>query len=190
MVPGLRFSATTSNRGTRRRNSSRPPAVFRSMATLRLPRLLRRKVAPTSRPSGSAMAGCEPRPDSPSGGSTFTTSAPRRASSCVAYGSACICSTASTRTPSSGFPKRAASALAVSPRRMSYIVSIVGDEPYWDPFDVDIDRDPYDIWRRLRDEAPLYRNEKHDFWALSRYADVEAAHRDPTTFSSARATVP
>jgi len=59
----------------------------------------------------------------------------------------------------------------------------------WDPFDVDIDTDPYDIWRRLRDEAPVYRNDDYDFWALSRYADVQAASRDPVTFSSARGTV-
>jgi cytochrome P450 len=62
-------------------------------------------------------------------------------------------------------------------------------ELYWDPFDVDLDEDPYETWRRLRDEAPVYRNERHDFWALSRFADVEAAHRDPQTFSSARGTV-
>ncbi|MCU1448310.1 MAG: cytochrome, partial [Acidimicrobiales bacterium] len=60
---------------------------------------------------------------------------------------------------------------------------------YWDPFDVDLDDDPYDTWRRMRDEAPVYRNERHDFWALTRFADVEAAHRDPHTFSSARGTV-
>jgi cytochrome P450 len=60
---------------------------------------------------------------------------------------------------------------------------------YWDPFDVDIDTDPYEVWRRLRDEAPLYRNERFDFWALSRFADVQAAHRDPRTFVSSHATV-
>jgi len=60
---------------------------------------------------------------------------------------------------------------------------------YWDPFDAEIDDDPHPVWRRLRDEAPVYRNDKHDFYALSRYADVEAAHRDPRTFSSARGTV-
>ncbi len=63
------------------------------------------------------------------------------------------------------------------------------DELYWDPFDTEIDAQPYEIWRRMRDEAPLYRNERHDFWALSRFADVEAAHRDPATFSSAHGTV-
>ncbi|HEX8804252.1 MAG TPA: cytochrome P450 [Acidimicrobiales bacterium] len=60
---------------------------------------------------------------------------------------------------------------------------------YWDPFDVAIDADPYETWRRLRDEAPVYRNDRHDFWALSRFQDVEDAHRDPRTFSSAHGTV-
>jgi cytochrome P450 len=62
-------------------------------------------------------------------------------------------------------------------------------ELYWDPFDIEIDTDPYGIWRRLRDEAPVYRNERFDFWALSRFDDVEAAHRDPKVFSSAHSTV-
>jgi cytochrome P450 len=60
---------------------------------------------------------------------------------------------------------------------------------YWDPYDVALDTDPYDTWRRLRDDAPVYRNDRFDFWALSRFDDVEAAHRDPATFSSAHGTV-
>jgi len=60
---------------------------------------------------------------------------------------------------------------------------------YWDPYDEDLERNPYDTWRRMRDEAPVYRNDKHDFYALTRFADVEAAHRDTQTFSSARGTV-
>jgi cytochrome P450 len=60
---------------------------------------------------------------------------------------------------------------------------------YYDPFDVDIDANPYEIWRRMRDEAPVYRNERYDFWALSRFDDVEAAHLDPKGFSSAHGTV-
>ena len=60
---------------------------------------------------------------------------------------------------------------------------------YWDPFDTEIDTNPYGIWKRMRDVAPVYRNDRHDFWALSRYEDVEAAHRDPATFSSAHGTV-
>lgn len=63
------------------------------------------------------------------------------------------------------------------------------EEIYWDPFDIDIDTNPYGTWRRLRDEAPLYRNERYDFWALSRFADVQAASADPKRFLSSRGTV-
>jgi cytochrome P450 len=63
------------------------------------------------------------------------------------------------------------------------------DDLYWDPIDVELDTDPYDLWRRMRDDAPLYRNERFDFWALSRYVDVEAAHRDPAAFVSSHGTV-
>lgn len=59
----------------------------------------------------------------------------------------------------------------------------------WDPLDEELDDDPYPVWRRMRDEAPLFRNDRYGFWALSRFADVEAAHRDPATFSSSRGTV-
>lgn len=62
-------------------------------------------------------------------------------------------------------------------------------ELYWDPYDTELDDDPYPVWKRMRDEAPLYRNDRFGFWALSRYDDVEAAHRDPATFSSAHGTV-
>jgi cytochrome P450 len=62
-------------------------------------------------------------------------------------------------------------------------------EIYWDPFDTEIDTSPYDVWRRMRDEAPAYRNDTYDFWAVTRYADVHAASRDPATFSSAKGTV-
>ncbi len=61
--------------------------------------------------------------------------------------------------------------------------------PYYDPYDADIDADPYPVWKRLRDEAPLYYNVEHDFYALSRFADVHAASLDWQTFSSARGTV-
>ncbi len=63
------------------------------------------------------------------------------------------------------------------------------DDLYWDPIDTAIDADPYEVWRQLRDHAPVYRNEAYDFWALSRFADVEAAHRDPGTFVSSHGTV-
>ena len=48
---------------------------------------------------------------------------------------------------------------------------------YYDPYDFEIDVDPYPTFRRLRDEAPLYYNEKYDFYALSRFADVERCLR-------------
>jgi len=60
---------------------------------------------------------------------------------------------------------------------------------YYDPFDEVIDAHPYEVWRRMRDEAPVYRNDRYDFYALSRFDDVEAAHLDPRTFSSAHGTV-
>lgn len=60
---------------------------------------------------------------------------------------------------------------------------------YWDPIDIEIDTDPYGIWKRLRDEAPVYRNDKFGFYALSRYEDVERAHRQPQTYLSSHGTV-
>jgi cytochrome P450 len=62
-------------------------------------------------------------------------------------------------------------------------------EPYYDPYDFDIDADPYPVWKRLRDEAPLYYNEKYDFYALSRYADVERGLQDWESYSSAKGSV-
>jgi cytochrome P450 len=63
------------------------------------------------------------------------------------------------------------------------------NEIYYDPYDYEIDADPYPIWRRMRDDAPLYRNERHDFWALSRFQDVLDASIDHSVYSSARGTV-
>ena len=58
---------------------------------------------------------------------------------------------------------------------------------YYDPYDRAIDADP--TWRRMRDEAPLYRNERFAFWALSRFQDVLDASADAETCSSARGTL-
>lgn len=60
---------------------------------------------------------------------------------------------------------------------------------YYDPYDAAIDADPHPVWKRLRDEAPAYYNERHDFWAVSRYDDVLNALLDWETFSSARGIV-
>jgi cytochrome P450 len=60
---------------------------------------------------------------------------------------------------------------------------------YYDPYDADISADPFPTFRRLRDEAPIYYNEKFDVWALSRHADVEKGLVDWQTFSSARGDI-
>jgi cytochrome P450 len=60
---------------------------------------------------------------------------------------------------------------------------------YYDPFDVNINADPYPTFKRLREEAPIYYNERFDLWALSRHSDVEKALVDWQTFSSARGDI-
>jgi cytochrome P450 len=61
-------------------------------------------------------------------------------------------------------------------------------DPYWDPFDASLRDDPYSVWKRLRDEAPVYHNDRYDFYVLSRYRDVEAAHLDVGTYLSSHGT--
>jgi cytochrome P450 len=56
--------------------------------------------------------------------------------------------------------------------------------PLLDPYDYDFHEDPYPYYKRLRDEAPLYRNEEQKFWALSRHADVVQGFRNSTTLSN------
>lgn len=56
----------------------------------------------------------------------------------------------------------------------------------YDPYDVAINADPYPTFRRLREHAPLYRNAEYDFWALSRFDDVERGLKDWATFRSGR----
>ncbi len=61
----------------------------------------------------------------------------------------------------------------------------VGDhELVLDPYDYDFHEDPYPYYKRLRDEAPLYRNEELKFWALSRHRDVLQGFRNSTTLSN------
>jgi cytochrome P450 len=59
----------------------------------------------------------------------------------------------------------------------------------YDPYDVKLNADPYPMFKLIRDEAPLYRNEEHDFYALSRHADVTGALNDYATFSSSRGAI-
>ena len=67
--------------------------------------------------------------------------------------------------------------------------SIVARDVYYDPYDVDICADPYPVFRRLREEMPLYYNEQYDFYAVSRYTDVEAGLVDRETYISGRGAI-
>jgi cytochrome P450 len=60
---------------------------------------------------------------------------------------------------------------------------------YFDPYDVDINADPYPSYRRLRDEAPIYHNDRYDFWALSRHEDVQKALVNWQVFSNTRSDI-
>ena len=56
--------------------------------------------------------------------------------------------------------------------------------PVLDPYDYQFHEDPYPYYRRLRNEAPLYRNDDLNFWALTRHADVHAGFRNSTALSN------
>ena len=56
----------------------------------------------------------------------------------------------------------------------------------FDPFSEEFFNNPFDIYRRMREEAPLYYDEKEDFYALTRHEDVAAAFKDFESYSSAR----
>lgn len=62
-------------------------------------------------------------------------------------------------------------------------------EVYYDPYNVEINACPYPVYRRLREEAPLYYNEHHDFYAVSRYEDVERGLLDARTYISGRGAI-
>lgn len=59
----------------------------------------------------------------------------------------------------------------------------------YDPYDVEINADPYPVYERLRDDVPVYRNEQYGFWALTRHADVERALVDWQTYTSTRSDI-
>jgi cytochrome P450 len=59
----------------------------------------------------------------------------------------------------------------------------------WDPYRPDFWMNPYPVFRRLREEAPLYYNQQYDFYAVSRFSDVESGFSDRETFSSGRGDV-
>jgi cytochrome P450 len=59
----------------------------------------------------------------------------------------------------------------------------------YDPYDYAIDADPYPVWKRLRDESPVYHNDRYGFYALSRYDDVLNGLLDTQTFLSGHGIV-
>jgi len=63
-------------------------------------------------------------------------------------------------------------------------MTVQTEKPLLDPYDYDFHEDPYPYYKRLRDDAPLYRNEELKFWALSRHRDVLQGFRNSTTLSN------
>jgi cytochrome P450 len=68
-------------------------------------------------------------------------------------------------------------------------MTMMESEVYYDPYDFEIDTDPYPVWKRLRDEQPLYYNDRYDFYALSRFDDVDRCSLDWETYISSKGTV-
>jgi cytochrome P450 len=60
---------------------------------------------------------------------------------------------------------------------------------YYDPYDVEINANPYPVYRRLREEVPLYYNEPYDFYAVSRFDDVARGLLDPVAHPSGRGVI-
>jgi cytochrome P450 len=89
------------------------------------------------------------------------------------------------RSPPSSDDQRA----PLAQRTIRLVENVTQQELYYDPYDFAIDEDPYPIFARLREEAPLYRNERYDFYAVSRYADVERCSLDWKSFMSGRGTL-
>jgi cytochrome P450 len=65
-------------------------------------------------------------------------------------------------------------------------VTAVETGVYYDPYMREIVENPYPVYQRLRDEAPLYYNEKYDFYAVSRFDDCSRGLNDWQTFPSGR----
>ena len=69
------------------------------------------------------------------------------------------------------------------------MTSAAQDAVFWDPYNPELIADPYPMFGRLREEAPLYYNEEYDFYAVSRYEDVERGLQDRDTFISGKGVV-
>jgi cytochrome P450 len=62
-------------------------------------------------------------------------------------------------------------------------------EVVFDPFSEEFFNGPWEIYRRMREEAPVYYSKEYDFYALSRHQDVAAAYKDFESYSSAHGLV-
>ena len=76
-----------------------------------------------------------------------------------------------------------------SSERQSDVSTTTESALSYDPYDVGINADPYPVFRRLREEAPLYHNEAYDFYAVSRFEDVERGLVDRETYISGRGAI-
>jgi cytochrome P450 len=72
---------------------------------------------------------------------------------------------------------------------MGIEMTTMDSDIYYDPYDFDIDSDPYPVWKRLRDGQPLYYNSRYEFFALSRFEDVDQCSKDWETYISSKGTV-
>jgi cytochrome P450 len=68
-------------------------------------------------------------------------------------------------------------------------VEVSVSDVYYDTYSVEINADPYPVYRRLREEAPLYYNDAHDFFAVSRFDDVEKGLLDARTYISGKGAI-
>jgi cytochrome P450 len=66
------------------------------------------------------------------------------------------------------------------------VTTTSSSDVYYDTYDVSINADPYPVYRRLREEAPVYYNDTHDFFAVSQFADVEKGLLDAQTYISGK----
>jgi cytochrome P450 len=85
---------------------------------------------------------------------------------------------------------RPSSPLFCAPTEEATAMTVTDTEDlYYDPYDPGIVTDPYPVYRRLREEAPLYYNGRHDFFAVSRYDDVEKVLVDKDTYISGKGAI-
>jgi cytochrome P450 len=68
-------------------------------------------------------------------------------------------------------------------------MSTSNDAVYWDPYRPDLGENPYPTFKRMREEAPLYYNKDYDFYALSRFEDIDTHFSNTEVFSSARSDI-